>query len=186
VVANGTADAGTITMTGAKGLAATAFVVSQSADEKRTQLDVFVQNDGTQPVAVTSVRVQGMRKKETTCLDSTPGLQFIIVDQLWAGRVAAQIEQAKAADSVSANGNFLQLGCDQQQIDITVPYPFSLDPGERTKLRVAVPSVLRSSQQAGPVTVRLDEFALISMTLNPDKGPAVVVKREIVVPDEKR
>jgi hypothetical protein len=179
VVTDGTADAGTVSMVPSKGLSLSGFTVSRSGDGSRNHLDVFVQNDSSRPMAVLSVRVRGMRRNDTECLDATPGLQFSITDQLWDGKVAAAIKAAEATDSVAATGEFHQLGCGQQRIDMTMPYSFSLDPGERTKVRIAIPSALRASRRETPVAVRLEKFVVVTMTLHASEGNDVTVSRQI-------
>jgi len=181
-VTNGVADAGTLTMKAAKGLSLSSLTVTLSGDGKENHIDVFVANAGDKRAEIVSLRLQARRRPETECLDATPGILFSIHDQLLAGHVAASMTAAAGGggtpDSVQATGQFITLGCGQRHIDLTLPYSISMEPGEHTKLRVAIPSSLKTSDKASPVQARLDEFAVVSLTLHPASGSDVSIRRD--------
>jgi hypothetical protein len=177
VFVDGIADAGTVAMKPSRRLTTHALTVTKSASGQQHYFDVFVENDSDQALAVLYTRLQASRKKATNCLDATPALQFTIEDKVQAGQVDVTVRDAAghANDAVAATGTIRNLPCEQQQVDLVVPYSFQVEAHEHGKLRIAVPSRLRVFDRRASVPVTWKDFEAVTLTLRTGDGVDVAI-----------
>jgi hypothetical protein len=172
VLVDGVADAGTVVMKHAQHLTLHSLTVTTSGTGRQHYFDVFVENDSDQALDLVSTSLRASRRRATNCLDATPALQFTVQDDVQAGHVNVTVHDAaaQATDAVAATGTVRSLPCEQQQIDITLPYSFQMKAHERNKVRIAIPSTLRVVDRRAAFPVAWEDFATVTLSFRTGDG----------------
>jgi hypothetical protein len=175
LIQEGRADIGTIALdrdSSVKIISVT-HLLSPSGDIQH--LDVVLVNDRAKRTEVTTIGVSARRLLESRCSDSTPGTIFtlqpgrsgswtVLVSSVDSGRQKGQWSDAFALSVRLEKG-----GCDNAGIQFRLPYSFSLEPGERAKVRLTLPRRVETP----PITADLERWESVVFSISLAEGTAV-------------
>lgn len=130
------------------GLRLGSVVVSESADRRFARIDVEIHNAGSRRHEVVGVRLLGTARRQTECLDLSPGVTYTIFNGGNLNVVRVEDHALNRADSVRITGAVDFLPCDQIRLDVTIPTSFSMNAGESLKVRFQLPQRLRQRPDA--------------------------------------
>lgn len=177
IVREGVAEAGDISLKKKKTLQADPLSLTYSADGLNTFLDAFLLNDSTAAIEVRKVEVKGTALSVTSCLDLRPTVIFTVTASLplgKSGEVPVNVESPMEEwnDSVLAKGQLEALPCKQERLFLGIDYSFNLQPGEKRKVRIAIPRKLAAA--AGQAArADLKEWAFLSVKFFLSEGEPV-------------
>jgi hypothetical protein len=115
-------------------------------DGKYLVFDALVSNPSSKPVDVIGLQVNGAALVITNCFDPRPAVAFKVDDRVPLRRVSAtdlpttvDLPPTNWSESIAAKGHIELLGCEQKRLTIDINYLLHFDPGNREKLRIALP-----------------------------------------------
>lgn len=181
-VVKGSATIGTVKVPSLPTLALRAAVVGRSADGYFTYVDLLMQNEAPQAIAIRQLDILGTARYRTECLDPRPALVFTLSDltpiyrtKNTSDSVAVEIDSPPNnwKEQVLATATLERLGCQQNRIKMIIPYLFSLDPNEQHKIRVAVPATWSELKKGGKQPVPLYQWEMLSLEFLLDDGSRI-------------
>lgn len=174
VVSKGIANTGEIRLSHVKGLRLGALSAIESGDGRFTYIDVLVQNEGESTVEVASQSLRGTARAETECSSPAPTIMFSVSDTVEQDRVRVTVGEQDSAkkDQIKATGKLEMLPCRQMRLELVIPTTYLISPGEKLKLRFAVPTVMHDPEKQR-TSVSLNAWDSLQLSLSLGDGSTV-------------
>lgn len=149
------------------------------ADQSGQSLDFYLAMQGAGTAEIRSVRLVGVRKKDTDCLTGAPSYVINLKQgrgNLWTASI--QEPESGWKESIVAAGQVDLLPCEQIRAAFSVDASFQVAGSDRKKLRIGLPREVATKE--GKRTLDIEQWDSLNIEFTLDDGSRVT--RDIAVP----